>query len=399
MNNSQNAAFHTFQSVESRAGKSTIVSGHDEASKSAGPLEEISSAEANDLRQQADRLQNLLKVMPAGVVVVDGRGRVKQANQVALDFLGEPLEGEAWRTIIERSFKPQADDGHEVSLRDGRKVKLSITPLANEPGQIIVLTDLTETRRLQQRMSHLQRLSSLGNMVASLAHQIRTPLSAAMLYGANLNNQNLPEQSRQQFNDKLMSRLQDLESQVNDMLLFAKSGDQEVVSELSLQNLLTEVEAGSEAMLKKSHAKLDVKLPEPDILILGNKTALAGALQNLIQNSLQVKPEGALIELSAIRHSDNPDIVALTVSDNGPGIESELAKRIFEPFYTTKSQGTGLGLAVVKAVAQSHHGKVSLRSQVGCGTSISLSLPALNQDINKQQHLSSEYEQPIAVGA
>ena len=399
MNNSPNAIFHKFNPVGSNAYSSSILGNYTAMSDKAEPLEEISSAEAHDLRQQADRLQNLLKVMPAGVVVVDGRGQVKQANQVALDFLGEPLEGEAWRTIIERSFKPQADDGHEVSLHDGRKVKLSITPLANAPGQIIVLTDLTETRQLQQRMSHLQRLSSLGNMVASLAHQIRTPLSAAMLYGANLNNQNLPESSRQQFTDKLMSRLQDLESQVNDMLLFAKSGDHEVVSELSLQSLLTEVEAGSEAMLKKSNARLDVTLPEPDILILGNKTALAGALQNLIQNSLQVKPDGAVIKLSATRQHDNANTVALTVSDNGPGIEEEKANRIFEPFFTTKSQGTGLGLAVVKAVAQSHHGKVSMKTQLGKGTSIGLCLPALNHELNNQPHLSNEYEQPIAVGA
>jgi two-component system sensor histidine kinase FlrB len=400
MNNSPNATFREFNSTEVRLSGSSLFSGIESSPiKLSEPLEEISSAEAQDLRQQADRLQNLLKVMPAGVVVVDGKGQVKQANQVALDFLGEPLEGEAWRTIIQRSFKPQADDGHEVSLRDGRKVKLSITPLANEPGQIIVLTDLTETRELQQRMSHLQRLSSLGNMVASLAHQIRTPLSAAMLYGANLNNQQLPEQSRQQFTDKLMSRLQDLESQVNDMLLFAKSGDHEVVSDLSLQTLLTEVETGSEAMLKKHNARLEVTLPEPDVLILGNKTALAGALQNLIQNSIQVKPEGAVIKLSAIRQNDNNNIVAMTVTDNGPGIERETAKRIFEPFYTTKSQGTGLGLAVVKAVAQSHHGKVSMHSEVGAGTSISLCLPTLNQDLGEQLNPDNEYNQPIAVGA
>ena len=142
--------------------------------------------ELASLKQQASRLNHLLQVMPAGVVVIDGQGIVRQANEQAKVFLGEPLEGELWRTIIARSFKPRADDGHEVSLYDGRRVKLSITPLVNEPGQLIVLTDLTETRQLQARLSHLQRLSSLGKMVASLAHQIRTPLSAAMLYAANL---------------------------------------------------------------------------------------------------------------------------------------------------------------------------------------------------------------------
>ncbi|MFT7259957.1 MAG: two-component system sensor histidine kinase FlrB, partial [Glaciecola sp.] len=129
-----------------------------------------------ELKNKAKRLNHLLEVMPAGVIVLDQNGHIKQANQQAVELLGEPLEKELWREIILRSFKPQADDGHEVSLRDGRKVKISISPLVEEKGQLIVLTDLTETRELQSRISHLQRLSSLGKMVASLAHQVRTPL-------------------------------------------------------------------------------------------------------------------------------------------------------------------------------------------------------------------------------
>ncbi|MFM9745848.1 histidine kinase dimerization/phospho-acceptor domain-containing protein, partial [Streptomyces brasiliscabiei] len=84
-------------------------------------------------------------------------------------------------------------------------------------------------------VAHMQRLSALGKMVASLAHQVRTPLSAAMLYAANLGSKRLPESSRGDFHTKLMSRLRDLETQVNDMLLFAKSGDQQVVERVSMQ--------------------------------------------------------------------------------------------------------------------------------------------------------------------
>ena len=316
------------------------------------------------LRQQATRLEHLLQVMPAGVVVLDGKGHVKQANQLAKSLLGEPLEGQVWRNIIKRSFKPQADDGHEVSLFDGRKVKLSITPLVNEPGQLIVLTDLTETRQLQQRIGHLQKLSSLGKMVASLAHQIRTPLSAAMLYAANLSSGDLAKESRQRFSDKLLSRLRDLEAQVNDMLLFAKSGNEQVLANISLEEMMLEVKAGSEAMLNKSHGSLDVILPEPNIHFIGNKTALSGALQNLIHNALIARPEGAHIVFSAERDEQKPDCMRLTVTDNGPGIPADKIKHIFEPFFTTRSQGTGLGLAVVKTVVQSHQGEVQA-SKIG----------------------------------
>ncbi|WP_340679356.1 HAMP domain-containing sensor histidine kinase [Paraglaciecola sp.] len=329
------------------------------------------------LRQETARLNHILQVMPAGVVVVDGNGGVRQANQLAKSLLGEPLEGELWRTIIQRSFKPQADDGHEVSLFDGRKVKLSITPLVNEPGQLIVLTDLTETRQLQQRIGHLQKLSSLGKMVASLAHQIRTPLSAAMLYAANLSNNSLSKELRSQFADKLLSRLRDLESQVNDMLLFAKSGSEQVVSQLSLQSLLQEVQLGAEVMLSKQKATLNVSLPESDILVLGNKAALAGALQNLIHNALIFMPVDAQIALTAYRDEEQAKWVNISVADNGPGIKKEHLKQIFEPFFTTRSHGTGLGLAVVKTVAQSHHGKVAVSNVAGGGACFTIRLPVL----------------------
>ena len=323
------------------------------------------------LRQQATRLEHLLQVMPAGVVVIDGKGYVKQANHLAKSLLGEPLEGQVWRNIIKRSFKPQADDG--------RKVKLSITPLVNEPGQLIVLTDLTETRQLQQRIGHLQKLSSLGKMVASLAHQIRTPLSAAMLYAANLSSGDLAKESRQRFSDKLLSRLRDLEGQVNDMLLFAKSGNEQVLVDISLEDMMREVKAGSEAMLNKSGGILDIILPEPNIHFIGNKTALSGALQNLIHNALIAKPNGARIVFSAQRDDLKPDCMRLTVTDNGPGIPKDKLDHIFEPFFTTRSQGTGLGLAVVKTVVQSHQGEVSVSNLASGGACFTIVLPILTR--------------------
>jgi two-component system sensor histidine kinase FlrB len=354
-----------------------------------------STHELNALRLQANRLEHLLQVMPAGVVVIDGKGSVKQSNNLAKTLLGEPLEGQLWRTIIARSFKPQADDGHEVSLYDGRKVKLSITPLEKEPGQLIVLTDLTETRQLQQRIGHLQKLSSLGKMVASLAHQIRTPLSAALLYAANLSNNTLNKTSREKFSNKLVSRLKDLESQVNDMLLFAKSGDEQVISEISLCSLMKEVRQGADAMLQSQTATLVLSLPEPDVVILGNKTALAGALQNLIHNALTVKPHNAVINLVASRQSDNPEWVNLSVTDNGPGIKSENIKRVFEPFFTTKSNGTGLGLAVVKSVAQSHQGKVYAANLAEGGACFTLCLPTFDVSQSScQQFVSTHNTQP-----
>lgn len=328
--------------------------------------------ELHALRQQASRLNHLLQVMPAGVIVLDGKGYVKQANDQASQLLGEPLEGELWRTIIGRSFKPRADDGHEVSLFDGRRVKLSITPLINEPGQLIVLTDLTETRQLQARLSHLQRLSSLGRMVASLAHQIRTPLSAAMLYAANLTRKNLNPESGIQFAHKLQDRLKELESQVNDMLLFAKSGEQQVVNQISVVELYEAIAATAQTITQGQEQELNVSGQALDAAITGNLTALQGALLNLIQNASQISPKGSVVTL---QFSIRSRWLYINVSDQGPGIPELVKQKIFEPFYTTKTHGTGLGLAVVKSVVKAHQGRISVENIPAGGANFTMMLP------------------------
>lgn len=348
-------------------------------------VQEAYSGELSTLRQQASWLSHLVDTMPAGVIVLDGKGMVAKANRLAIEMLGEPLEGEKWLAIIRRSFRLREDDGHEVSLRDGRRIKLEISSLAPEAGQLILMTDLTETRQLQQRVAHLQRLSALGKMVASLAHQIRTPLSAAMLYAANLGSNTLSTTVRQNFQNKLLERLKDLESQVNDMLLFAKSGGEQVVKPVSLQQLLTEVKTGAEAMCSAQQAELTVELPEPDVEILGNKSSLASAIQNLIHNSLQMIPVGAQLHLTARRDAHSDGQVYISVADNGPGIDEAIRERIFEPFFTTRTQGTGLGLAVVQAVASSHKGRAQvMRPERGAEIRIYLPIYATHRAMPEQ---------------
>ncbi len=327
----------------------------------------------NDL-QELHRLQHLVQVLPTGVVELDERGYVAKANPVAVSMLGEPLIGQRWLDIVNRSFRPRSDDGLEVSLHDGRRVKLAITALEPLAGQLIVLTDLTETRQLQSRLSHLQRLSGLGKMMASLAHQIRTPLASAMLYAQNLTNQKLTTEARNQFSHKLLHRLQDLEQQVNDLLLFARAGREQQVHELSMQQLLSEVYNSVEAIVTDQAGHIRVQLPQPDLQILGNHSALTGALANLIQNALQHAGPGAEIDLCALP-DQNGQYVILAVEDRGPGVPESQQQQIFEPFFTTRSNGTGLGLAVVQAVAHSHHGSVRCLNGRHGGARFEMRLP------------------------
>ena len=338
------------------------------------PLEtESYVGELQQLRAQANYMDQLYKELPSGLIVIDGNGVVEQANRVAITLLGEPLENMRWSDVIKRSFAPKNDDGHEISLRNGRRIQLSISSLEGKPGQLILLTDLTHTRQLQEHVAKLKRLSSLGKMVASLAHQIRTPLSAAMLYGANLANKTLTESARSRFQSRLMNRLQDLETQVNDMLLFARSGEQKIVEEISVVTLLEEVQNASDAMLMRVGGHLQCRLPDPDLFIMANKNALTSAMTNLISNAVEATGEGVKLLINAVRRGNSQ--VELSVMDNGPGIEKVRLAKVMEAFYTTKAQGTGLGLAVVQGVTQAHGGNVEVKSEVGKGSCFTLILP------------------------
>ncbi|NKF50217.1 PAS domain-containing protein [Shewanella sp. WXL01] len=309
----------------------------------------------------SNQMAHILQAMPSGVVIIDGNGVVTLANPVATELLGRPLQGAKWFDVINRSFAPQKDDGHEVSLKNGRRVKLAITPLTPEPGQLIVLTDLTETRLLQKNLSHMQRLSALGKMVASLAHQVRTPLSAALLYASNLGSPKLTESAKQRFQIKLVDRLNELERQVNDMLLMAKGRQDELADTVTLGQLIERVMDNCEPIALKHSCELTVENTS-ESQIQANASALSSAFNNLIINALEA---GA--NLVKIVASEDQQQVFIDVIDNGKGLDSANAKQILEPFFTTKSQGTGLGLAVVQSVVRNHQGDIQLKSKPGEG--------------------------------
>jgi two-component system sensor histidine kinase FlrB len=328
--------------------------------------------ELEEKEQLADRLSTLLNALPAGVVVLDSQGVVTQTNPAAIALLGEPLDGARWVDVIHRCFAPRRDDGHEVSLKDGRRVSIEIRTMENQPGQLILLTDLTETRHLQAQLAHAQRLSAMGKMVASLAHQIRTPLSAAILYGGHLSQEDLDEEMRQHCASRLMSRLTHLEQQVRDMLIFAR-GETRLAEELSAGKLVSALASAVEGLKPAPGAEVRLQNEiSSDCRLMCNRDALVGACTNLVNNSLEAGATHV-----AVRVTEETGELVIRVVDNGPGFESSDAARLTEAFYTTKSHGTGLGLAVVQAVIKAHQGRFSIESPDQGGAIATLRLPQL----------------------
>nr|WP_162492848.1 MULTISPECIES: ATP-binding protein [Pseudomonas] len=337
-----------------------------------GELAVVSAQRMQELAEKerlANRLQNLLDLLPGGVIVIDGQGIVSEANPAACDLLGLPLEGELWRNIIARSFAPREDDGHEISLRDGRRLSIATRSLDAEPGQLVLLNDLTETRHLQDQLARHERLSSLGKMVASLAHQIRTPLSAALLYASHLTEQELPVATHQRFAGRLKERLHELEHQVRDMLVFAR-GELPLTDRLSPKSLLQSLQAAAQTHVQDVAVRWQCDSHQGELLC--NRDTLVGALLNLIENAVQASAGAARLKVHLYTRGDS---LRLCISDSGSGIDAAVLERLGEPFFTTKANGTGLGLTVVKAVARAHQGELSLRSRPGRGTCALVTLP------------------------
>lgn len=324
-------------------------------------------AEHHEKHQLETRMKALLDFLPGGVVVIDARGRIVETNPAAKELLAVELDGKLWRHVIGECFAPKNDDGLEVSTKSGRRISISTSSMA-EQGQIILLTDQTETRKLQKNLSRYEKLSAMGKMVSVLAHQIRTPLSAAMLYAGHLNNPCLDENKKTDFSKKILSRLQHMEKQVRDMMLFVKS-------ELPLNDLITlrDLEIGlreaCDVPLLTTESRCIWKNNVGNVFIKCHREALISALMNLVNNGLQSKigPVELHISMNKIELNHQSHIV-IRIRDNGAGMSADQLKKAQELFFTSKAQGTGLGLAVVHSVARAHGAKFRMTSVEGEGT-------------------------------
>lgn len=326
--------------------------------------------------QQA--LHDVLNALPAGLILLDSQGYIQEANPVAHALLGAPLINLPWVEVVGRAFAPRSDDGHEVSLHDGRRVSLSISSLTGGAGQLILLQDLTLTRQLQAQVSRHERLSSMGQMVASLAHQLRTPLSTALLYAGHLQKPNLELQQQQKFAARLQGRLQHMDQQIRDMLIFAK-GETKMARKMLVVELVQALQEAINPLIDKHELNFVWDFKDLSGTLVISLDSLVGAVLNLVNNAVEATSPAPQITLHLDVVGQLPGLnrphLLLCVADDGPGMASENYEQSQEPFFTTKSQGTGLGLAIVKAVVEAHQGRFWLQTAQGEGVRAWLALP------------------------
>lgn len=313
---------------------------------------------------------DILSSLPTALVILNAKGRIVWLNPAAEAMLGYGLIDDLWLDVILRAFVPRADDGHEVSLADGRRVHVAISCLDSLPGILVTLSDITASRDYEKAKENEKRLASIGTMTAQLAHQIRTPLASAMLYTDHLNT--LPSLDAR--NRTWIKRLQDchasVEQQIQDLLLFARG--------TSIEPQLIQMDEWCAQLIQRAQPyvetyfallKVNNRLEKSTASIHGE--SLIGAVLNLIINALQSDATEIYLTMASMEDSG----LQILVEDNGKGMTEEVKSQAFSPFFTTKAQGNGLGLAVVFAVVKAHGGRVGLESKEGVGTEVALYLP------------------------
>ena len=299
-------AFHAFSEISERLTESYRVL----EERVAVLTQELASARSERLQQLAEkellanRLQQLLDVLPGAVVVLDGNDVIREYNPGAVDLLGESLLGEKWLDVAQRSISSLSEDGYYATLRDGRQIGISSRQLGNEPGRILLLKDDTEIRRLQDTLNRNQRLSAMGEMVARLAHQIRTPLASAMLYVSHVNKPQCNNHTREKYSDRVLDCLRQLDRMVNDMLVFARGGEFTPES-ISVHALLDDLRKVIEPQLQQNSGKLRVTNKATAPCVEGSRDMLLGVLLNLSTNAMQASGKGLDLKIDIFQFDEN----------------------------------------------------------------------------------------------
>ncbi|MDR1661729.1 MAG: PAS domain-containing protein [Azoarcus sp.] len=339
------------------------------------------SALQAQVAQLSERFAVLMDALPAGVVVLDRHDRIEQLNRAAERLLGGGLGGRAWRTVA-AALQPTETPGEMSLERDGsaRRLAVSGTALGSGEGRILLLSDVTETHQMRQTVERNERLAAMGEMVAGLAHQLRTPLAAALLYVGNLRQPEAGASERAKVAERALERLHYLERLIRDMLLFAR-GDSLGRQDFDAAELVLELVHTLEPLAKARQIIFESHCDCAGAVVHGDRKALGGALANLIENAFQATPPGGGVSCEArrgaCRNGPAAEELRFIIRDSGRGIGPELQSRLFEPFFTTRAEGTGLGLAIARGVARGHGGDILLESTPGVGSAFTLILPLM----------------------
>jgi signal transduction histidine kinase len=332
-------------------------------------------------RGEMRRLQQFIDQAPLSVIFLNSSGIVSHINDFALRFI-QPISRKdilnrhyhAFTLLmnfdspspIERVMKGEERVVEMLSFR-GRTVYTVTCAIKgmqsqSSDGILFIGHDVTELQQLKDEVGRMERLSLVGQMAASISHEIRNPMAVIRGFVQLLNERSSAEQ--QSYFRIVMEELDRANGIINDFLSLAQNRIVEKESG-SLHEVLNEIMPliGADANMRGQ--MVDLRLCETIGPLEINSKEIKQLVLNLARNGMEAMSDNGILRIETV---DQADTIQLRVTDHGVGIPREKLERLFEPFYTTKANGTGLGLALCLSIVERHNGKIQVESTVGEGT-------------------------------
>ena len=319
------------------------------------------------------RLRLLLDRLPAGVLELDASGYILAQNEAARKILKRFDEGLVWPLMVQENMN-QSDELGVFEYRyadDVSYLMFEEVDVPEEHVRLVLLHDVSAAHEMRSALARHERLAAMGEMAAGLAHQLRTPLSTALLYSGHLNRPVLPEHDRMRFASKSLDRLRHLETLIQNMLRFVR-GQQQLTEVLDVRTVIQDAAQHVLPQFELKKVLLMLDLPITPMSINVNAREFSGCLANIFENGLFASQAGQAVVCKVL---ENDSTLVIEIIDSGCGMSDEVKDRLFEPFFTTRKDGTGLGLAIVRNLVSSYGGDISVESRQDFGSSFKICLP------------------------
>ena len=303
------------------------------------------------------------------VIMITGEPNLSVIPEIvragAYDFIAKPIVKDMLLSAVARAAeKKRLTD-------DKRRLEHEIKQYAEELERRVDqrTAELIETHK---RLVHQERIAALGRAAAQVAHEVKNPLAGLLLYALHLKSKAANfSQSEAALVDKIVNTINHLNSRVEQILGFARPVNLKLRSG-DLSQIVTDVLELVRPQLLANKVEVSLSLVQQPASVMLDESSLRGALMNLLLNAIAAMPDGGKLTINV---TGIDEMLRLEITDTGQGMAEEVAKKVFEPFYTTKEHGLGLGMPYAKKIIEQHGGTISLNSQVGEGTRIQIELP------------------------
>jgi PAS domain S-box-containing protein len=342
------------------------------------------------LRQEIEGLYNYMQTVlessPDTLIELNGEGIVTyssggpQASQIKGKHFTEYAPANKdflmarWREIKNGNFSPFE---MEVTTEDGTKHFHLVTPCplrGSEDRYVIVRREITEFKELEKKYYESQKLAAIGELSAGIAHEVRNPLSSIKMSLQILEKRLQPEGNDLKRFKIARREVEHLEELVNDVLIFARPGDPKKVPTDLKRTIGNALEMVEKAVLDKHInviRQIEIELPRPNI----DGAMLEQAFLNVFRNAIDAMQEGGRLQIFVSESGNQLHELIVKIVDDGCGMDEETLTHLFNPFYTQKRYGTGLGMTQVKKIIDLHKGNIEIVSKKGEGTKVIITLP------------------------